>query len=577
VGLGHSPSIVLNGLVLALDAGNTKSYIGSGTTWTDLIGRGNTGTLTNGPTYNNTSGGSIVFDGTNGNVSIGTNGFSFGSSAGTLSAWAKTRDHTSTGTIVSYGSSVSNQARFLGVGQSNFYFSGYGTSISASGLSYDTWFNLVGVYDGTNAASMYVNGALVSGPTARSWTTVPSNAGIGKNVNNSEYWKGDVAQVQIYNRALSAEEIKQNYNAFKGRYATYISEEEPTITVSVSPSSVQEDGTTNLVYTFTSDRIVTNNVTVNYTISGTATSGVDYTSISGSVIITTGTSTATVTVDPTLDSTIESDETVILTISSGAYTIGSPSSATGTILNDDFVPSQVQYTSTGTYSWTCPSGVYSVSAAVVGGGGGGSSSTYSGSSGTSSYFISQSVLCAGGGDTGGVLIYPFPGSGGAGGGVVAGDGGIGGGDGSSPSDPNAVAASRQGAGGGRAGALLSANLGTNGLTRSSGNGFEGSGAKIDENVTVPSGYPSGGLYYGFGGYANRGAGAGGGGAVAWKNNIPVVPGQSYTLVVGSQGGGGQIPPAPPISYEAAGSGGGGAVRIMWGTGRSYPSTNITNI
>jgi uncharacterized delta-60 repeat protein len=221
MGINYNPSIVLNGLVLALDAGNTKSYIGSGTTWTDLILNRNSGTLTNGPTYNNTSGGSIVFDGTNDNVSIGTNGFSFGSFAGTLSAWAKTRDRTSTGTIVSYGSSVSNQARFLGVGQSNFYFSGYGSSISASGISTDTWFNLVGVYDGTNA-SMYVNGALVSGPTARSWTTVPSNAGIGKNVNNSEYWKGDVAQVQIYNRALSAAEIQQNYNAFKSRYVNYL-------------------------------------------------------------------------------------------------------------------------------------------------------------------------------------------------------------------------------------------------------------------------------------------------------------------------------------------------------------------
>ena len=211
----------MNGLVLALDAGNIKSYPGSGTNWTDLIGSGNSGTLVGGPSYGSISGGSIVFDGTNDNVSIGTNGFSFGSSPGTLSAWAKTGDRYSTRTIVSYGNATSNQARFLGIGASNFYFSGYGSSISASGLSYDTWFNLVGVYDGTNA-SMYINGALVSGPTSMSWNTTASNAGIGKNVNNSEYWKGDVAQVQIYNRALSAAEIQQNYNALKGRYANYV-------------------------------------------------------------------------------------------------------------------------------------------------------------------------------------------------------------------------------------------------------------------------------------------------------------------------------------------------------------------
>ena len=62
MGLAHSPKIVTNGLVLCLDAGNTKSYPGSGTAWTDLSGRGNNGTLTNGPTYSSTNGGSVVFD-----------------------------------------------------------------------------------------------------------------------------------------------------------------------------------------------------------------------------------------------------------------------------------------------------------------------------------------------------------------------------------------------------------------------------------------------------------------------------------------------------------------------------------
>jgi hypothetical protein len=52
MGLGHSPSVVTSGLVLCLDAGHTKSYPGSGTAWTDLSGNGNTGTLTNGPTFN---------------------------------------------------------------------------------------------------------------------------------------------------------------------------------------------------------------------------------------------------------------------------------------------------------------------------------------------------------------------------------------------------------------------------------------------------------------------------------------------------------------------------------------------
>ena len=225
MGINYNPRIVTDGLVLALDAGNIKSYPGSGTTWGDLSGNGNVGIMTNGPVYSSMNGGTIVFDGNNDNVSIGTNGFSFGSSPGTLSAWAKSAGLSFSRTIFSYGNAETNGARFLGIGQNNFYFSGYGSSISASGLSYDSWFNLVGVYDGTNA-SMYVNGALVAGPTDRSsWNTVASNAGIGKNVSNNEYWSGSIAQVSVYNRALSAAEIQQNYNALKSRYATYISDE----------------------------------------------------------------------------------------------------------------------------------------------------------------------------------------------------------------------------------------------------------------------------------------------------------------------------------------------------------------
>ena len=70
MGAFAGPEIAESGLVLALDAGNLKSYPGSGTTWTDLSGGGNTGTLTNGPTYSSANGGSLVFDGTNDYISL---------------------------------------------------------------------------------------------------------------------------------------------------------------------------------------------------------------------------------------------------------------------------------------------------------------------------------------------------------------------------------------------------------------------------------------------------------------------------------------------------------------------------
>jgi hypothetical protein len=63
--LSHSPSIVTDGLVLCLDAGNPKSYPGSGTTWTDLSGNGNNGTLVNGVGYSGDNLGSLSFDGVN--------------------------------------------------------------------------------------------------------------------------------------------------------------------------------------------------------------------------------------------------------------------------------------------------------------------------------------------------------------------------------------------------------------------------------------------------------------------------------------------------------------------------------
>ncbi len=116
----------------------------------------------------------------------------------------------------------------------------------------------------------------------------------------------------------------------------------PSVSVAVSPASVTEDGAANLVYTFTRTGATTSALTVNYTTSGTATAGTDFTGTSTSVVIPVGASSVTVTVNPTADTVVESDETVVLTISPNAtvYTVGT-SAATGTITNDDFGPSTI--------------------------------------------------------------------------------------------------------------------------------------------------------------------------------------------------------------------------------------------
>ena len=85
----HSPKIVTSGLVLCLDAANKLSYRGSGTTWTDLSGNANTGTLTNGPTFSNANGGCIVFDGVDDYVNVPYNAstISFPTNNATICVW----------------------------------------------------------------------------------------------------------------------------------------------------------------------------------------------------------------------------------------------------------------------------------------------------------------------------------------------------------------------------------------------------------------------------------------------------------------------------------------------------------
>ncbi|MFM6513497.1 MAG: Calx-beta domain-containing protein [Microcystis panniformis] len=116
-----------------------------------------------------------------------------------------------------------------------------------------------------------------------------------------------------------------------------ITNDDTSVTLAVSPASVTEDGTTNLIYTFTRTGVTTNPLTVNYTVGGTATNGTDYASIPTSVTFAANSATATLTVDPTADTTVETDETVILTLASGTgYTVGTTTPVTGTITNDDF-------------------------------------------------------------------------------------------------------------------------------------------------------------------------------------------------------------------------------------------------
>ncbi|UAY74695.1 putative Ig domain-containing protein [Pseudoxanthomonas sp. X-1] len=118
--------------------------------------------------------------------------------------------------------------------------------------------------------------------------------------------------------------------------ATIVNDDYPSATIAVSPGSVTENGSANLVYTVSLSQPAPSALSIGFNVGGTATAGTDYATVNAPLVIPAGQTTGTITIDPTPDTTVEPDETVAISLNAGlGYTVGSPSSATGTILNDD--------------------------------------------------------------------------------------------------------------------------------------------------------------------------------------------------------------------------------------------------
>ena len=213
----YNPSIVRDGLAFYLDAANTKSYPGSGTTWTDISGKGNDGTLTNGPTFNSDNLGSIRFDGSNDFVSIPNVTLSKNCS---ILLWFKDNNPGNWSDVFTFQTGADGTASRLEKHgnvsyQYNWYRSGFvsGTVLfNHTGTKYD-FISLV--FDDTNA-TCYQN-AVQTAQSASSDFGTASNICFGKRETFS-YWRGNIAQVSIYHRPLTATEVLQNYNATKGRF-----------------------------------------------------------------------------------------------------------------------------------------------------------------------------------------------------------------------------------------------------------------------------------------------------------------------------------------------------------------------
>ena len=226
--------IVTNGLVLDLDAAKVASYPGTGTSWNDISGNNNNGTLTNGPTFSGIGKqASIVFDGVDdyvndvGNVSA----FSFIQNTGifTIGMWIKpavlNKTHYFLGNTPTsvekgfyYGFNSSNGLRFDIMRGNN---SAVLIFTAASFISTTDWVNITAVGNGSTV-TLYKNGS--SFQTSTGMSNFPTGdstrvLNVGRITSySSETFQGSISVSQIYSRTLSAAEVSQNFNALRGRY-----------------------------------------------------------------------------------------------------------------------------------------------------------------------------------------------------------------------------------------------------------------------------------------------------------------------------------------------------------------------
>ena len=218
----NGPKIVTDGLVLCLDAGNRKSYPGSGTAWTDLSGRGNIGELINSPTYNSSNLGYFQFV-TDDYARI-PNNTDLDTQTPSVEVWVKTNTTTQAGFWFEKGA-VNTQYSLFQEGadiQWRHYFTD-GTlntqsTTTSSYLNTSDYFQVVGTYNKQQKIT-YING--IARTTTNETRPVNFNSGgvtIGMFNSGSYKYNGNIAIVQVYNRALSASEVLDNYNTYKSRF-----------------------------------------------------------------------------------------------------------------------------------------------------------------------------------------------------------------------------------------------------------------------------------------------------------------------------------------------------------------------
>ena len=216
MGIDYNNVIVSDGLVLYLDAANTRSYSGSGTSSNSLVG-GIGATLVNGVGFTSSNNGAFTFDGSNDYINFG-NSSAVQQSSGTLSAWAKASSPGG-----GYRGIIAKQGAY-GLFYTDSVLVAYDWAADAPrstgvNIADNTWKNVVLTYQSgvSNGTRIYINGVSVLTTTI----TVLNQTGNlfgGAEANAGQYAACQISLFNMYNRALSASEILQNYNATKRRY-----------------------------------------------------------------------------------------------------------------------------------------------------------------------------------------------------------------------------------------------------------------------------------------------------------------------------------------------------------------------
>jgi hypothetical protein len=214
--LQHHPRIVTNGLVGYWDAANTRSYSGTGLTVNGLVG-GIGGTLVNGVGFGTTDNGYFIFDGSNDYINFG-NSSTLQQSTGSLSAWTKASSPGS-----GYRGIIAKQGAY-GLFYTDSVLVAYDWAADtprSTGINIadNTWKNVVLTYQSgvSNGTRIYINGVSVLTATITIQSQVANLFG-GAEANANQFASCQISSFNMYNRALTAQEVLQNYNTTKGRF-----------------------------------------------------------------------------------------------------------------------------------------------------------------------------------------------------------------------------------------------------------------------------------------------------------------------------------------------------------------------